>query len=591
MNDRGATVPGASDTHAQIDAQRAQLLAVAAEASTLPGIDATALVALRAKLEGRVFNLVVVGEFKRGKSSVVNALLGAEVLPVGVVPLTSIVTVLRHGDSPAATVGFDDGRHEAIALARLPEFVTERGNPRNAKRVREVEVVFPAPWLRRGFRLIDTPGIGSAYQHNTDVTQAYLPQADAVIFVASVDQPVSASELAFLADIRAYAGRVFCLLNKADYLSPAELVESVAYATPLLREALGTSVAVFPVSARMALRARSGSADEAFATNGFDAFDAALRQFLERDSGAVWVGSGRRHLSRLLGACRLVAELELQALAAPLDALETSLRTFAARKAETLQARADLDALLEADTRRLIQDRVEPDINTFKQTLLNTLDGDLPVWLEAAVVAHKGSLEEALEQQIVSAVRRAFDEFRAREDAIATADFERICDRFWQRIQQVVDELMCASAELFSIRFAPVATEPLHQARSRFYYQFWQEPLSMQLLGNALTRLVPGALGRRLVLRRARRRFVELVDMQSGRLRHDFAERAMHAMEATRGEMLGRVDAAIDAIVGAIDKGRSLRSGGATLAALRQREITELLARIMVLDERVAAAA
>ncbi|MGH8233306.1 MAG: dynamin family protein, partial [Rhodanobacteraceae bacterium] len=486
-------------------ALRARLLADADEAAALPGIDVAALHALRAKLADKIFNLVVAGEFKRGKSSVVNALLHADVLPTGVVPLTSIVTVLRHGDSPKATVTFEDDRRETTTLERLSEFVTERGNPKNAKRVREVEVSYPAPWLGQGFRLADTPGIGSAYRHNTDVTYDYLPQSDAVIFVASVEQPVSRSEIKFLNDIRAYAGRIFCLLNKIDHLSASELKESVAFSTAALREALGADVPVFPVSARLAITARSDKGD-AWTESGFAAFDKALRQFLQRDSGSVWIDCVRHHFARLLAGCRLTAELELEALAAPLEKLDQNLHAFDAKKTETMQARSDLDALLESDTRKLIRDRIEPDIAAFKRQLAGRLQAELQGWFEEARMQHETSLEEELERHIVDEVRRAFDSFREQEDSTVNVDFDRICDRFWQRIQAATDELMRYSAELFSIRFRPVEAAPLRQARSRFYYKFWQEPPTLLLLGSAMTRLLPGPFARPLILRRAKRR-------------------------------------------------------------------------------------
>jgi predicted GTPase len=215
-----------------------ELRACLAEASALVGMDQEACAHLARKLDSHAFNLVVAGEFKRGKSTVINALLGANLLPTGVVPLTSVVALMQYGEHPLVTVVFENGQERTVDLDALPEYVTERGNPRNVKGVREVAVSYPAEWLKGGIRLVDTPGIGSVHQHNTDLTFQYLPQADAVIFVASVDQPVSRAELDFLIHIRRYAGKVFCLLNKLDYLSEADLAESVAFATSVLHDAL-----------------------------------------------------------------------------------------------------------------------------------------------------------------------------------------------------------------------------------------------------------------------------------------------------------------------------------------------------------------
>jgi GTPase SAR1 family protein len=589
MNDR-ATTP-MPDSGEASEALLPQLAADVEEAASLPGIDTTALEALRLKLTGRTFNLVVAGEFKRGKTSVVNALLGADVLPTGVVPLTSIVTLLRHGAKPGAEVRFEDGHTETIALDRVGGYVTERDNPKNSKRVREVEVAFPAPWLGQRFRLIDTPGIGSAYSHNTDVTHAYLPQADAVIFVASVEQPVSQSELEFLSSIRVYAGRIFCLLNKTDYLSEAELAESVAFATAALRDALGADTPVFPVSARRALQARMTHAENAFADSGFAAFDAALRRFFATGSKAVWIASVRRHLSRLLSQCRLAMELELKAIDAPLEMLDTNLGAFAGKKAETLQARSDFEALLQADTRKLVKDRVEPDVELLKRELMQRFDRAVPDWLADAEAQHELSRHTALEQRIVTEVRAAFDTWRPQEDGAVSDAFDRICDRFQERIEHLVDVLLNYSAELFAIRFETMAAAPFRQARSRFYYKFWQEPTSLAMMRDALSDLVPGPLGRSLLLKRARRRVAELVDMQSGRVHHDIEKRIERAAQDTRRDMLDRFDMTIESIEAAIEKGRALKSRGECAAAAQRSDIEAQLARIDAIEARAFAGA
>lgn len=572
MNADAQTNP-ASDFIEKTERMRVRLAACVEEAASLPGIDTATLDALRAKLTGRTFNLVVAGEFKRGKSSVVNALLGAEVLPTGVVPLTSIVTLLRHGALQGAEVRFEDGHREQIALDQLADYVTERANPRNAKRVHEVEVTYPAPWLGEGFRLIDTPGIGSAYSHNTDVTHAYLPQADAVIFVASVEQPITQAELEFLDGIRAYAGKIFCLLNKTDYLSETELRESVTFATAALHDTLGTDAPVFPVSARRALAAHGER-------GGFAAFDAALRQFFATDSGEVWMASVRRRLSRLLSQCRLAAELELKAIDAPLETLDASLEAFIAKKAETLQARSDFEALLQADARNLVKDRVEPDIDALKQELAQRFDRAVPDWLADAEAQHELSRHAALEQRIVAEVRAAYDAWRPREDETVSDAFDRICDRFQERIEHLVDELLHYSAELFAIRFETVMAMPFREARSRFYYKFWQEPTSLTMMRNALGDLMPGPLGRSILLKRARRRVAELIDMQAGRVHYDIEQRIARATQHARRDMLDRFETTIASIEAAIKKGRALKSLGENEAMARRNDIAAQLARI-----------
>lgn len=562
------------------------LLSVVGEAAVIPGIAAQPIAALRAKVADHAFNLMVAGEFKRGKSTVINALVGADLLPTGVVPLTSVVTLLRYGETPGAAVVFENGETRAVPLDTLPDYVTERGNSKNAKGVREVAVTFPAQWLKGGIRLVDTPGIGSVHRHNTEVTYQYLPQADAVIFVASVEQPVSSIELEFLAEIRRYAGKVFCLLNKTDYLNEKELAESVAFATQALREALSAPVPVFPVSARLALRGRSENDPELMARSRFAEFDAALRHFLLEKGGEVWRNSVRSNLWRLFAEGRLSVELELRALSTPLKLLEANLQAFATKKRETLQAKSDFDALLEADGRKLVKERVEPDLEAFKRELTSRLDAALDTWYGELRDQGSAALQAGLEQRLIVEVRRAFDAWRAEEDAAVGEIFESLCNRFWKRIQDTVDELLRYSAELFAIPYAAIGTESLWGSRSGFYYKFWEEPPALRMLTDSLVTMLPGALGHPMILRHARGRAAELAEIQSGRLRHDFEERIKKSVHDFRREMLERIEATIAGIEAAIEKGRVLRMKGESEAASRQAELAAALARIDELEER-----
>jgi len=561
------------------------LSSVVEEAGTIPGIAAQPLAALRAKVAEHAFNLVVAGEFKRGKSTVINALVGADLLPTGVVPLTSVVTLLRYGDTPGATAVFENGEPRAVPVNSLPDYVTERGNPKNAKGVVEVAVTSPAEWLKGGIRLVDTPGIGSVHRHNTEVTYQYLPQADAVIFVASVEQPVSSIELEFLAHIRRYAGKVFCLLNKTDYLSEAELAESVAFATQALHQALGAPVPVFPVSARLALRARSENKPELLVSSRFPEFDAALRRFLLEEGGEVWRNSVRSNLLRLLAEGSLSVELELRALSTPLEKLEANLQAFAAKKRETLQAKSDFDALLEADARKLVRERVEPELDAFKHELISRLDAALDTWYGELRERGSAALQTGLEERLIVEVRRAFEAWRAEEDAAMGTVFDSLCSRFWHRIQDTADELLRYSAELFSIPFATVGAESLWRSRSGFYYKFWEEPPALRMLTASFVTMLPGALGHPLILRHARGRAADLAEIQSGRLRHDFEERIKKSVHDFRREMLERIEATIAGIEAAIDKGRALRLKGEREAASRQAELAAVLAKIRALEE------
>ncbi|MGA2264744.1 MAG: dynamin family protein [Acidobacteriota bacterium] len=161
---------------------------------------------LQRRLADGRFHLAVLGQFKRGKSTLINALLGDQVLPSAVVPLTAIPTFIRSGDTLQARVQYNDGRPaevlttvEVSDVARfLSHFVTETENPKNRLGVSQVEVFHPAPIVGQGLVLIDKPGIGSTFRHNTEVTLNFLSQCDAALFLVSADPPITEVEVEFL---------------------------------------------------------------------------------------------------------------------------------------------------------------------------------------------------------------------------------------------------------------------------------------------------------------------------------------------------------------------------------------------------------
>ncbi|MEJ2315034.1 MAG: dynamin family protein, partial [Nitrospirota bacterium] len=183
---------------AEFASAREGLLSLVQEMLALEGVRGCPCEELSGKLREGAFNLVVAGQFKRGKTSLINAVIGADILPVSVVPLTSIITVLAYGPALRVKVHFNGDRTMEIKPESLPEYVTEKGNPKNEKNVQEVVVEYPSPYLKDGVRIVDTPGVGSVYEHTTDVAYRYLPRSDAVLFLLSVDQPLSRAEFDFL---------------------------------------------------------------------------------------------------------------------------------------------------------------------------------------------------------------------------------------------------------------------------------------------------------------------------------------------------------------------------------------------------------
>jgi GTP-binding protein EngB required for normal cell division len=199
--------------------------------------------------EGR-FYVACVGQFKRGKSTLLNALVGHEVVPTGFVPVTAVPTVIRFGDTLRARIRMRDGSWWDIAMTELKEYVTEELNPENNKRVDGAEVFVPSPLLSSGMCFVDTPGLGSVFTGNTATTQAFIPHIDAALVVVGADPPIAGEELALVEAVGKQVEDLILVINKADRTSDPERAAAAKFTRDILEKRLHRPMGdVFEVSA------------------------------------------------------------------------------------------------------------------------------------------------------------------------------------------------------------------------------------------------------------------------------------------------------------------------------------------------------
>jgi GTP-binding protein EngB required for normal cell division len=245
------------------------------------------------KLAEDRFNLAVVGQFKRGKSSLINALIGRNLLPTGILPLTSAITALCYGPQDRVLLKFKGWHFEKeITLPELAEYITERGNPGNQKGLVEAQVELKVPFLRHGLYLVDTPGIGSLRLENTHTTYDYLPDADAIIFVTSAESPLTEAEVQFLSDIRQYVRKLFVVVNKMDLLDNTERNDVLRYIQSGIENILGISnMHLYPLSTKKGLEAKLRSNPDLHKSSGLADFENELTSFLTKEKGEIFLAS------------------------------------------------------------------------------------------------------------------------------------------------------------------------------------------------------------------------------------------------------------------------------------------------------------
>jgi small GTP-binding protein len=366
------------------------------------------------KLDEERFALVVLGEFNHGKSTFVNALCGAPILPAGITPTTATINHLVWGEKPSAVAHLVDGKTKKVDPKALADWVTIEG--KEVGHVKYVEIAWPAEILKDKVTLVDTPGVNDINEARAEITYGYIPRADACLFLLDGAQVLKQSERAFLEQriLRRSRDKLIFVLGKADLLAPDERDQALAYC----REHLGKVVdepVIFPISAKRALD-KDPAMREA---SGFEPLLAYLRNYLADQRGRVLLDNAvhdglrtcgylRSNLGikkRSLGLALDELEERIARVRAQLDGTQAHLRAHHAKiraEAQAIKAgmRHDLEEWVELLKQRLPDQIEKADAEDIKKYLQSFLEDVWKEWAEAEGERIAGLLERLAEEII-----------------------------------------------------------------------------------------------------------------------------------------------------------------------------------------------
>jgi GTPase SAR1 family protein len=319
---------------------------------------------LRARLEEGLLRVAVLGQFKRGKSTLLNAFLGDPILPTGVTPVTAIPTFIKAGPKTAARITFKTGKEplvisdEAIIPAILEQHISETENPRNRLGVESVEIEARSKFLDQGIVLVDTPGIGSTFIHNTKAAESILTECDVAVFVVSTDPPITEAEVSYLGKVQELIPKIFFALNKIDLLDFRERGIAEHFLANVLREQpnIPQPVRIFCVSARHGLQAKQTKDSEALAASGIQHLEQVLAGELAREKRAIVFATGRQRSISLTSELLFQSELEHKALLMPEELLIEKTAIFESSVSKFESERQSLSDFLSIDRKRLLQE-------------------------------------------------------------------------------------------------------------------------------------------------------------------------------------------------------------------------------------------
>jgi GTP-binding protein EngB required for normal cell division len=341
-----------------------------------------ALATIIDRLETNALEIAVFGRVSSGKSSLLNHIVGQDLLPVGVNPITAVPTRLAYGTEPRATAWFADRKPEQFAIERLAEFVTEQHNPANLQHVTRIVVELPAQRLREGVVYVDTPGLGSLATSGAAETKAYLPRCDLGVVLIDAGSTLTQDDLATVQTLYEAGILASVLLSKADLLAPADRDRALQYLAGHIRSDLGLELPVHAISIKSEC---SDLLEQWLDTEILPLYDRhaeLARQSLNRKIGALRLGveaALKIQLKRSGPGERTGAGIDVSSL----RALETDLRTAAGKIA---QARTEcLDAT----------DALRECADGFVRTAANNL---IDAWDSGASATGEGLIQSKLEQ-------------------------------------------------------------------------------------------------------------------------------------------------------------------------------------------------
>jgi GTP-binding protein EngB required for normal cell division len=526
--------------------------------------------------EGR-FHLACVGQFKRGKSSLINALIGRPILPTGVTPVTSVVTIVGYGPDTAAEVLFADGRRLRIDASQLETYVSEASNPENVKRVAVVEVFVPAPLLADGLCLVDTPGIGSVFAGNTEITRAFLPRVDAAVVVLGGDPPISGDELTLIASGASDVPELIVVLNKADRLAPAERAEARAFTVSVLQRRLSRSVEpIYEVSATERL---SGAV-----TRDWPAFHERLLSLTLRTRDLLNRSTGRQ-ARRLLHQLRAELNEAAGALVRPIEQSQPRIADLERSVTSAERALGDIGALMSSEQVALVR-WLAATQEAFVADARPRLHEALDARLTALVPSPRSRFRDEALTTAGDVARHMVEEWAKRLEPEVEAMYRRVMERFVTLANQFLQQLADSGDSSFDR--LPRHVEPDEGFRERPHFYFTQ---LMHLTGKGpfwwlLDRVRPGFTT--AVTEEASTYGERLISTNASRVAHDLEDRVSASRRELERELRFLLTTVVTSARRAVDRANERRREGEEAVRQEIDRLQALSAHLRTIEQDVA---
>jgi len=505
--------------------------------------------------EGR-FYVACVGQFKRGKSTLLNALVGYEVVPTGFVPVTAVPTVIRFGEQLHARVRMHDGTWHDIDLHDLKQYVTEELNPENSKGVEGAEVFVPSLLLSTGMCFVDTPGLGSVWTGNTATTQAFIPHIDAALVVIGADPPIAGEELTLVEAVGKQVQDLILVINKADRTTDPERAAAAKFTRQILEKRLHRPMGeVFEVSAAERMENRGPLRD-------WERLQGSLQHLVEDSSRNLVRAACERGLQRLSEQLLAIINENRDALLRPLEESERRIELMKQTIGEAERSMRELGFLFMAEQHRisdLFGDRHKQFYDSRGKEAEAEFNRELPSVPRGFGPSYRKRVMHLAQEISISKITP----WLKPEQEEGERQYRAVALRFVDMGNNFLKKL--ADAGLSELTRMPHALDPEKgfRVRSRFTFEKFittaEPPSPLRWLADVFLPLV-GA--RRMITNEAREFLRHLLETNSSRVQNDVLNRIQESRDRLEVEIRKLLHEISRIAEQALDRARKIKEEG-----------------------------
>lgn len=477
------------------------------------------LLQLREKLKQEKFYLVVIGLFKRGKSSLVNALVKKEVVPYSVIPLTSIVTLLEYAENDYAKIFFYNKPTETFNIETIPEYVTETENPLNKKNVSYVHVFIKSDFLKK-VTLVDTPGIGSTFENNTETTLGFVERIDAALFILSADLPISKTEVEFLTKLRSTVPKIIFVLNKTDLVKNKETERIISFNKTVLKKTLGNdSVNIIPVSAKLAIDGNQNNHEELLTKSGLNNLLDEIEKMLAVNKHDVIAASANNQFNSLHHKTETLLNIQLNALLTPIEELNKNYEKFLNSLEIMKKDKGDFEILINGKVKQL-QEYVTVTLYEFAGTLYENFCREVDENTSEFYNKLKSSGVNPVYNEYFDRIEQSYEPLKLKLETEIVDRFHNILIEYSQGSNRFVNELVKNFSSISLFEFTELVEKFDLKIITVFYFLF-DKSYNPFYLSNSMLRNISIPLFYKKILERMKESFKRNIDMSTGRINYD----------------------------------------------------------------------